>query len=136
MRPLLALVAAALLAGCLHAEAEADVKENERILADVPVPAGARRLEVRSAPYYEDEGGPPKGHTTTAVYQAPAGANARQLVNFYAGRLRGWRCLGEDVGALLLHCTRGDALVSVNTENMRSDPPRFEVVVDRKGNRT
>jgi hypothetical protein len=136
MRPLLAFVAAALLAGCMHAEAEADVKENERLLADLPVSAGARRVEVRSAPYYEDEGGPPKGHTTTAVYQAPGGANARQVVDFYAERLHGWRCRPENVGALLLHCTRGDALVSVNTENMSADPPRFEVVVDHRGNRT
>jgi hypothetical protein len=135
VRPLVLLLAAALLAGCLHAEADADVKENERSLADLPVPPGARRLEVRSAPYYEEEGGPPKGHTTTAVYEAPRGAGATEIVDFYAERLRGWRCRREDVGALLLHCTRGSALVSVNTENMGARPPRFEVVVDHEGNR-
>lgn len=128
------LVAAALLAGCQHAEADADVKQNEGILAELPVPAGARLAETRSAPY-EEEGGPAEGHTTTGIYRAPRGLTARRIVDFYGERLRRWRCRPEDVGALLLHCTRGTALVSVNTENMGADPPSFEVVVDHEGNR-
>jgi hypothetical protein len=134
MRLLLALAAAGLLAGCLHAETDVDVKQNERILAGLPVPAGAEVEQVRSAPY-EEEGGPAKGQTTTAIYRAPPGASASRLVDFYTERLRSWRCRREEVGALLLHCTRGDALVSVNTENMAARPPRFEVVVDHDGNR-
>jgi hypothetical protein len=133
VRAAAALLAAALLGGCLHGGDDAD--RNARILADLPAPAGANRVDVESAAYYDEEGGPPKGHTTTATYRAPPGTTDEEVVDFYAARLRGWRCRREDVGALLLHCTRGAALVSVNTENMVSDPPRFEVVADHEGAR-
>lgn len=134
MARVLGLVAV-LVAGCLDAQPEADITENKWILAGLPVPAGAGRIEVRSAAYYEDRGGPPKGHTTTAVYLAPRDVSAEEVVDFYAARLGGWRCQMENPAALLLHCTHGTALVSINTDNMTTDRPRFEVVVDHQGNR-
>jgi hypothetical protein len=133
-RPLAcACLALALLSACGDDEPD-DVRRNLAILSELPQPPGAHKLDTTSAPYYDEDGDGPVGHTTTIVYGVSSGTDAEQVIGFYATKLRPrWRCRREQTGAPLLHCTRGSALVSVNTENMSSAEPRFEVVADHEG---
>ena len=147
-----ACLAAAVLVGC-GADERDDVARNRAILNQLPQFPGTRPPETTSAPYYGEEMGPftkVTGHTTNVVYAAPHGASAGAIVGFYASRLKPpWRCRreserildldrpsprrGERASILHVHCTRGQAAVSVNTDNM---PASFEVAVDWRGARS
>ena len=124
------LTCGVVLTGCGGGD---DVQQNNAFLRTLPQLPGARQLETASAPYYDEAGGPPVGHTTSIVYAAPTD-DARRVIGFYSSRLRSrWRCRRESVGAWLLHCTRGSALLAVDTDDMRGAKPRFEVTVDHQG---
>jgi hypothetical protein len=109
-----------------------DEAANDAILAELPRYPEAVVHDKSVNPYYSDSGGAPRGHTTNVNYRVPPGTNPVAVVRFYSSRLRPeWRCRSEreDVFALL-HCRRGRAILSVNTDNLGATSPRYELVVD------
>lgn len=153
----LALFAALAVAFTLACGADKDdyVRENERILEELPVFPGAVVERLTSNPYDEPEGSgaPPYeviGYTTNVVYEAPPDATAQQVIDFYAERLAGgWEVRFEEIPivvggtgerrgtVLIAHFMRGEAIVSVNTDGIVAAAAgrTFEVVVDQRGNR-
>lgn len=129
-------VVALFAAGCLHAE-KTDDERNDEILRALPVFPEATIVTSRSSPYYsEDDPDEPLGHTRGVVYRVPTGTTAASVVRFYRSRLSPtWDCSVETTGPPVLLCTKGSALVSVNTDNIGSRPPRFEVGVNHEGAR-
>jgi hypothetical protein len=119
------------------------IERNQAILQALPEVPGATKRARSSNPYYREEGGAPLGYTTTVVYGAPSTMRPRDVIRFYAMRLQPrWRCrrerfpvrdLDHSRGSrplVTLDCARGSAAITIDTSNMASRPPRFEVVAD------
>jgi hypothetical protein len=141
-----ALLLAAAPAGCGGASDKAeDAAANDAIISELPTYPHAEVYDKSVNPYYRAGGGRVFGHTTNVNYQVPEGTQPRAVVRFYLSRVqREWRCRTDrevpirlpSVRRLpgqaiwLLHCWRGQAILGVNTDNIRAMPPRYELVVD------
>jgi hypothetical protein len=141
---LIALAMASVASGC--ADDTADIAANREILDALPVYAGAERTDVSDNPYFTDSG-ERVGYTTNVIYDPPDGTTDREVIDFYMETMPAeWdrraqeipiveAGSGEQRGVILgAAFTRGEATVSVNTDNMMPDAPgTFEVAIDHNG---
>jgi hypothetical protein len=141
-----ALLLAAAAGGCGGSDEAEDAAANDAILSELPTYPHAELHDKSVNPYYrEDSGDHVLGHTTNVNYQVPEGTEPRAVVRFYRSRVEpDWHCRTErDVpirvpsgrrlprqGIWLLDCRRGQAVLGVNTDNIRATPPQYELVVD------
>ena len=139
------------------------VERNERILETLPQVPGSQRLEVESSPYYLGDDGSVDGYTTNVVYRASPEITAQEVIDFYVrsledeweyeleeiptlrldgavpgqpDRLDGAEPGQPDDSILLVHFTKGENEVSINTDGMTVGAGQtFELVVDHQGAR-
>ena len=135
-----ALTTALLVTGCGGADHGAYVRQNEAILASLPVFPGAVKAHELSTPEYSNgEFSDPTGYTTTLVYRVPHGTRGAAVVRFYEHRLerRGWARGSRIRKPWLVEFTRGRALVVLNTITVRPRSGRharfYEVATDHRG---
>jgi hypothetical protein len=134
-------------AGCSGSSDKAeDAAANDAILSELPTYPRAEVYDKTVNAYYrEGGGGRVYGHTTNVNYEVPEGTEPQVVLRFYQSRVEPqWRCRTErDVpirlssgrrlprqAIWLLHCRRGQAILGINTDNIRAMPPRYELVVD------
>ena len=125
------------------------VSANERLIAQLPVFPGARRLETSSSPYSlgDDPESPIDGYTTAAAWSVPPQTTADSIVVFYATQARGWSVardtrvdLPNPDSLLGLTLTRASARVVLSVPVREGSPVvgsailrnRFTVVADAK----
>ncbi len=126
------------------------VRENERILDTLPTMQDAVVMTVDSNSYcLSDSCLRPDGHVTHVVYEFPDNVTDQTVIDFYVAALSDeWRyqpeetpvidlITGERVGTeLVVLFTRGEALVSINTDIFSEvGAHTFEVAIDHRGNR-
>jgi hypothetical protein len=114
------VVAVVLIAGCGSRQADrgADVKANEALFRQLPRFPGARVARATSSPRAAGEDKPVTGYVTRFELRMPPGASAASVVRFYERTMRPrWR-LVERLDGPVLNFRRGQALVSVNLENL------------------
>src|SRR5688572_16355169 len=143
------LFIAGLLAGCGGESRKTDdASANEAILSELPSYPPAKVDDKTVNPYYPEDGAgaAPLGHTTNVNYEVPKGTGQVVLARFYSSRLMPeWRCRTERIptyavtpaapgtssnqtssrplpgqSLLLLHCSRGRAILSLNPDNLSS----------------
>jgi hypothetical protein len=142
-----ALLLAAAPAGCGGGSDKAeDAAANDAILSELPTYPHAEVDDKSVNPYHREVGGGRVlGHTTNLNYEVPEGTEPRAVVRFYLSRVEpDWRCRADREVPIrlpsgrrsprqaiwLLHCRRGQAILGVNTDNIRAMPPRYELAVD------
>src|ERR671918_3206684 len=134
-----ALLLAGAPAGCGGDSDEADdAAANDAILSELPTYPHADVYDKSVNPYYQGDGGRVVGHTTNVNYEVPEGTQPRAVVTFYMSRMeRDWHCRTDREVPIhvpsgrrlprqaiwLLHCRRGQAILGVNTDNIRAKPP-------------
>jgi hypothetical protein len=153
MRPLLfailLVVPAAWACGDDDGVEEADyIAANEAILDELPSFPGAERIQTTSAPYFEGDGAdaPIAGYTTNAVFTAPEGTSAEDVVSFFEEELSGdWESrreespivdlpTGEQIATVVTATfTQDGATVAVNTDGIATGDSTFEIGIDSGG---
>jgi hypothetical protein len=149
-----ALVGLAFMRGALGDGRDAsDRAKNERILARLEPPAGARVQTKTSGPSYESIDDVQErriGYATDLEYNVPKGVSQREVVRNYDRQLRGWKrreqvIACEDYAAgdvpenckplVLVQYTRGRASVSLNIDGYGGPRPwGYELtVIQRDG---
>jgi len=125
---------------------DTDIAANHEILDDLPVYPDAERTDVTDNPYFTDSGDR-LGYTTNVIYDPPDGTTDREVIDFYMGSMPDeWERRVEEIpiyeigndepqGFILAAAfIRGEASVSVNTDNMMAGAPgTFEVAINHKG---
>jgi hypothetical protein len=141
-----ALLLAAAPAGCGGGSDKAeDTAANDAILSELPRHPHAKVYDKSVNPYYHEGDDGAFGHTTNVNYEVPEGTEPLAVVRFYLSRVEpDWGCRTDREVPIrlpsgrrlprqaiwLLHCRRGQAILGVNTDNIRAMPPRYELVVD------
>lgn len=123
-----AVTAAVLLAGCGGVGRRDYIRQNEAVLAALPVFNGAVKTHEFSTPEYGNgEASAPTGYTTTVVYLVPPGTRGASVRRFYEKRLgrEDWRSgvlASASPGARgIVYLKHGKELAVVNTITLRRD---------------
>jgi hypothetical protein len=125
------------------------VDRNKDLLNSLPMPIGAERFRVESAPYYQDGEAEPAGWVTTAEYGAPATVRPSGVSGFFLREMGDeWDATvrevpildeesGEETGRFVEAVfTRGTAVVTLVTADIaQGGPHTFDISVDHNGPR-
>jgi hypothetical protein len=128
---------------------EADyIAANEALLDELPRFPGAERTQTTTAPYSDGDGAdaPIAGYTTNAVFSAPDGTSAEDVVGFFEEELSDdWKSqreespvvdqpTGEQIATVITATfTQDGATVSVNTDGIATGDSTFDVGTDSGG---
>ncbi len=132
-----------LSAGCLGADKGAATAANADIIEGLPVFPGAQEVDRQVFSYTLSDSGPPDGYTTLITYAVDEAVTADEVVAFYMESMDGWTTPGpesipcidnrgnkSDCDIRVARFLRGDAAVSVGTDNLTSAASTFEVGVE------
>ena len=142
----IALVAFALVSmsvACFGADEQTGTAANAEIIEALPVFPDAREVQREVSPYTLSDSGPPDGYNTRVTYAVDDSVTPQAVVDFYLAAMKGWatpgpepiRCIDaqgrdQDCGIVNIRFLRGDAVVSINTENLTGSASTFDVAVE------
>lgn len=96
------------------------IRENDALIAELPVYPGATEVERVTAPDRAEENGPIVGYTTRVMFRLPQGATGEEVADFYERRLTGEWDLVESLDGPVRNFRRAAAFVSINLDSWRN----------------